>query len=181
MALMPPIPPQEGLHPLIVHFPIGLLLTVPLFIIAAALWKSKTREVFLGATALVVLGTLGAFAATMTGEWGEGAAKGIPGADAILDRHESLGETARNAFVGASVAMLVLSAVVWRKHDKLKGVVRVLGAVVILALYAVPCVVLAKAAHEGARLVHEAGVRAPLTAQGAARFLDAPAAGERDD
>lgn len=181
MTFFPPLPPQEGLHPLVVHFPIGLLLTAPLFIIAAALWKSKSREIFLAATALVVLGTLGTMAATMSGEWGEGAAKGIPGAEAILDRHESLGESARNAFIATSVVMLVLSGVVWARHEKLKGPARVLGAVVILGLYLIPCSILAKAAHEGGRLVHEAGVRAPLTKGLPMNFTDAPAKVERDD
>ena len=69
MIQMPPIPGWEGLHPLIIHFPIVLLLVAPLlFLVGALLKPEKGRPVLYVALALMVAGTLSVFLAAATGE-----------------------------------------------------------------------------------------------------------------
>ena len=41
MIQMPPIPSWDGLHPLIIHFPIALLLVAPLLVLIGALLKPE--------------------------------------------------------------------------------------------------------------------------------------------
>ena len=41
MIQMPPIPSWDGLHPLIIHFPIALLLVAPLLVLVGALLKPE--------------------------------------------------------------------------------------------------------------------------------------------
>src|SRR5438552_17008626 len=51
------------LHPLVVHFPIALLLVAPLFVLMGALWPRRTGLYFPGcALILISLGTLTIFA-----------------------------------------------------------------------------------------------------------------------
>ena len=69
MIQMPPIPSWEGLHPLVIHFPIVLLLVAPLLVLVGALLKpEKGRQVLYVALALLIAGTLSTFLATATGE-----------------------------------------------------------------------------------------------------------------
>ena len=68
MIQMPPIPSWEGLHPLIIHFPIVLLLVTPVLVLVGALLKAeKGRPVLYVALALMIAGTLSIFLAACHG------------------------------------------------------------------------------------------------------------------
>lgn len=175
MLRFPPLPPWEGAHPIIVHFPIALLMVAPAFVVLAMLWKSRAREMLLAATLLVLAGTAFALLATASGGAAEDAAKRVAGAKEVLHEHEELAELARNLFLGVSAVFVVLTLGVWWRREPLAARARVAGGVLLLAAYAFPALTLANAAHEGGRLVHEVGVRAALTP-------GAPAApGRKDD
>ncbi len=174
MNILPPLPPYEGLHPLVVHFPIGLLAVAPLFIVLAMAWKSQARAMLLTACILVLLGTAAAFLAFSTGEAAEGLAERVPGAGEALERHEHLGEDTRNMFFVNSFVILAATGALWIWHAKIKTGLRVGAGVVLLALYAYPAVLLMNAGHTGGRLVHEFGVRAPQT-EAALRAAEAAA------
>ena len=60
MIALPPIPTWEGLHPLVVHFPIALLLVAPwLVLLGALLAPSRGRPWLFAALTLLALGTAG--------------------------------------------------------------------------------------------------------------------------
>lgn len=58
---------EELLHPLVTHFPIGLLVTGSGLLILSLKWKKLQFT----STLMVVIGTLAAWAAVLTGTWAE--------------------------------------------------------------------------------------------------------------
>jgi len=55
MFMFPPIPSWDAMHPLIVHFPIALLLVTPLLVIFGIVLPKQARGLFIAA--LVVMTT----------------------------------------------------------------------------------------------------------------------------
>jgi uncharacterized membrane protein len=160
---LPPIPSWDALHPLIVHFPIALLMAAPLFIVAGLIRKRWMGGMVVSALILMALGTAAAYVAVPSGEAAGKLAERTPQVNAVLERHESLGETTRTVFTILTLifGVLALGQRRLRRLDRLPGV----GLqIAYLALYAAGLAVLANTAHDGGRLVHEFGVRAFMPA-----------------
>jgi uncharacterized membrane protein len=160
---MLPIPSWNSIHPLIVHFPVALLLVTPVFILLAIAFRAAWKPLGIAALVLLVMGTAGAALAVATGEAAEDAAKAVTAAAATLDRHEEQGELVRNLFVGltAAFAMILLAALL---HQRLGRRIFMIASAIFLIPYAASAAVLADTAHEGGLLVHHYGVHAPLGA-----------------
>lgn len=158
--MFPPIPPWEEIHPLVVHFPIALLLVAPFFVILAIAWKKQTKPLLVTAALIVVLGTIGAFVATASGEAAEELAERVPGAEPVIHEHMELAETARNLFTVLAVLLVAAVIAYARFEARIPRKAVVIGGIVYIVLHCSAGVVLANAAHEGGRLVHEVGVRA---------------------
>jgi uncharacterized membrane protein len=160
MFQLPPVPSWDGLHPLIIHFPIGLLLIAPLFIIiGAALNPEKSRSYFIAALILMVLGTASTFIAIETGEAAGKLATRTPDVSRTLKHHEQLAEKTRLSF---SILTVVFAALVLLPRI-LKRETRVFTTalpILFLVIYSGPALLLANTAHNGGRLVHEFGVQA---------------------
>ncbi|HEY9857243.1 MAG TPA: DUF2231 domain-containing protein [Stenomitos sp.] len=79
-----------SLHPLVVHFPIALLISALAFDLVGVLWK---REAFTSAGFYAqVLGALGAIASVITGNQAEEAVEDLKGLAETLETHERLGQ-----------------------------------------------------------------------------------------
>jgi len=79
MLQLPPIPSWDALHPLIIHFPIALLLIAPVFIIAGAvLQPAKGRAYLVAAMVLLLAGTAAIYVAIETGEAAGKLAERVP-------------------------------------------------------------------------------------------------------
>ena len=64
MLQFPAIPSWDALHPLIIHFPIALLLIAPIFIVVGAvLTPAKGRSYLIAAMVLLLVGTASIFVA----------------------------------------------------------------------------------------------------------------------
>ena len=166
--MLPTLPPWTGLHPLVVHFPIALLLMVPLLILLSMIARTYRHGLSMAAWTLMLVGTIGAVVAVSTGEAAGELAERAGGVAAALERHEELADTTRTAFVlltGMFTAML--AAPLLRRKEWTLGMHRILS-LVFLAFYAGGMVVLANTAHQGGQLVHQFGVRAMLGASAAA-------------
>jgi uncharacterized membrane protein len=137
--------PMESVHPLVVHFPIALLMTALLLDgLALVLKRPQLHRVALWNLAL---GTLGAGAAVWTGYRAADIAKHSFEIHQVMELHRKLG-----------IATLVLGVLVvaWRlwKRDQLNNRIRTLILLVMFVMGGT----LGYGAHLGGRLVYEFGV-----------------------
>lgn len=163
MIELPPIPSWDGLHPLIVHFPIALLLVAPLFVILGAVVNPlRGRSYLLAALVLMALGTLGTVVAVSTGEAaGELAERGGQ-VEAVLEHHEDLAETTRTVFLALTAVFAAVLFFPRLFRRQLARVPQTLLLTIFLVAYGAGAVLLANTAHNGGRLVHELGVQAMM-------------------
>ena len=164
LQALPPIPSWTELHPLVIHFPIALLLVAPLFIIVGMIGNpQKGRPFLIAALVLMLLGTAGTFLAIATGEAAGEVAQRTPAMSTVLERHEDLAETTRIVF---SVLTLIFAAILFLprllKHEAAGAVARILPLAFLL-LYGAGTVILVNTAHNGGRLVHELGIHAGIS------------------
>lgn len=166
MIEFPPIPTWDALHPLIVHFPIALLLVAPLFVLLGGILELRAAgrgRPYLGAALLLLaLGTAATFVAIETGEAAGKLADRSDAVNAVLERHESLAETTRVVF---SVLTVILAAILlvpraFRRELPRAATAGLLAAFIVS--YSAGAVLLANTAHNGGRLVHELGTRAAM-------------------
>jgi uncharacterized membrane protein len=160
MIEFPPIPSWDGLHPLIIHFPIALLLVAPIFIVLGALLRRTGRSFSLAALFLMVLGTVAVFIAVETGEAAGELADRTPQVMQVLQHHQELADLTRSVFVALTVIYAVVLFLPPLLSNRLSHgpILALQGA--FLLLYLAGAVVLINTAHNGGRLVHELGVRA---------------------
>jgi len=181
MFQFPQIPSWDALHPLVIHFPIALLLIAPIFVLLGALLQpAKGRPYLLAATVLLLLGTAGTFIAVETGEAAGEIAERTAGVQQVLETHESLAERTRAVFSILSIIFIALVAFpMWVKKADHRMSTTVLP-LAFLVLYSAGILLLLNTAHNGGRLVHEFGVRAMVSAPAADTKAALPAKSERE-
>lgn len=164
MVGLPPIPSWDGLHPLIVHFPIALLLLAPLFVVIGLVVGRRGVPYLMAGLILMALGTTASYVAVETGEAAARLAERSPQVNAVLEHHEELAERTRLVFTLLTVVFAGLLAVRHFAGDRM-GRGAFAGIVVLfLLIYSGGALNLANTAHNGGRLVHELGVRAFMPA-----------------
>jgi uncharacterized membrane protein len=156
------IPPWNGLHPLVVHFPVALLFVAPLFVLVGVLRADKGDFCRSCALGLMLLGVAGAFLAVETGEAAAEIAQGSAGFEAVMSEHHEMAENTRLLFsiLGALYAAIVL--VPRRLWTPVLKRWQPLAQWVFLVLYVAAMLVLVQTAHLGGHLVHGFGIRAPM-------------------
>lgn len=161
MLQFPPIPTWDSLHPLIIHYPIVLLLLSPLFIIiSAALSPPKSQPYMIVALIILLLGTGSLYLAGATGESAAELAERRGSVNSVLALHQNLASETEVLFAGLSVILLgivILPRVLCREETRLFTTYLPLC---FLVLYSVGALFLVNTAHAGGRLVHEYGVHA---------------------
>jgi uncharacterized membrane protein len=152
------LPPWTGLHPMLVHFPLVLLMVVPVFLALAIQRREPAGAYAISAWILLAMGALGAVAATMSGEAAESLVVATDQVREALERHSDLGEVARNIAVGLFLAQSAF--LLWvRVFKKTVGGGAANLFLVLLFLGSIGgAVVVAMAGHAGAYLVHGLGV-----------------------
>ncbi|MDA0747070.1 MAG: DUF2231 domain-containing protein [bacterium] len=135
-----------NIHPLIVHFPIALLI---LGAICDAIGILMRRDFFLKTGHLLLaMGATAAIAAAITGENAAEVAEKIPGITEDLERHETL---------STAVAWLSVALTLTRSHFVFKkrftGTTRILYLVIAIAIAALT----AASGYTGGRMVYEYG------------------------
>lgn len=160
MPELPPIPSWDGLHPLIVHFPIALLLVAPVLIVAALVLGRRGRGLSVAALILMILGTASTFISVSTGEAAGKLADRSPEINAVIEHHEQLAERTRLVFSLLTVVfagIVIAPRIIGREASRPAAVI---VTALFLVMYAAGSAVLVNTAHNGGRLVHEFGVRA---------------------
>lgn len=178
MLNFPAVPAWDSLHPLVVHFPVALLMVAPLFVLIGALSKRSGRSFLYAGWILMLLGTAGAFLAVETGEAAAQLLDRSPQINAILDRHESLAEATRLTF---GVMSAVFGAILLGPRLVKRELGRAVSTVLPLAFllfYGTGLLILANTAHNGGRLAHESVVSAASSS--AAETANAPALDRAD-
>jgi uncharacterized membrane protein len=168
MFSLPPLPPWNAAHVLLVHFPIGLLLLAAPALLGIALIIPPAARQFAAAAAIVfAIGTAGLYVAAQSG----GAAYELAKRQGALDdpeiakhlnEHADLGVKARN-FYTVFTALLALYLLLGTAGQR--KVAPGAHAAVLLVFLAGSVglgLVLANAGHLGGELVHVHGITAPL-------------------
>lgn len=177
--MFPPLPTWPNSHPLIVHFPVALLLVAPVFV-ALGLLPRRGTGFSLAALVLLLLGTLGAVVAVMSGEAAHEGGTLPAAAESVMERHEELAELARTVFIALTAGYAGILILPRAFPEPRRAAVRSVAGVLYLLVYIGGAVLLANAAHEGGRLVHEFGVRA-AGPSGSPLPAAAPAESDEDD
>ncbi len=166
--MLPPLPSWDGLHPLIIHFPIALLMIAPLLILIGAFAAKRGKAFLISALILMAIGTAATFIAVSTGEAAGELAERVPNVEAVLESHEDLAETTRNVFSILTVvfAIILIAPMVFRKE--LSSRVTIPMNLAFLLFYSSGVVMLINTAHEGGKLVHQYGVHAMMASNGQA-------------
>ncbi len=169
---IPPFPGIDGLHPLVVHFPVALLFVAPVFVLIGLLRKPVHRSPFLvSAWILMIGGTISAFVAGSSGEAAARLVHRSAEVSAVLEHHEDLAETTRVIFAALTVTFTVLLFGPRLLKRPPGTAVATLLPSIFLLLYGAGMVVLAGTAHSGGRLVHEFGIHAVMPVQAVRRAL----------
>ena len=166
--MFPPIPSWDGLHPLVVHFPIALLIVAPVLVVLGLIIYRQYMWFSIAALTIMALGTIAAFVAVSTGEAGAELVMRSPDMDPVLERHEELAETTQWVFLGLTLLFAAITLIPYAIRKPLKRLPGTIVTVAFLLIYAGGTILLANTAHEGGRLVHEFGVQA-LVAETPAR------------
>lgn len=161
-GILPPIPDWDAAHVIVVHLPIGVLMTVPVLLVLSLVLPRHVRGLSIGALAMLLVGTVGAWFAVATGL---AAAQLVDQSSseqlsAVLGRHQELAERTRSAFTVLSaiyIAIVALPALARRPLPR--WLTPALG-VAFLVLYMGGVLLLANTGHLGGRLVHEFGQHA---------------------
>ncbi len=161
MIDLPPIPSWDALHPLVVHFPVALLLVAPVLVLLGLVLEPKRgRGILVAALVLMVLGTVASWVAVGTGEAAGRMAERTPAVSAILEQHQELAESVRLVFTALTAVFAAVLFVPALMRRQLGRAATTSLLVVFLGFYAVGALLLANTAHNGGRLVHEQGVHA---------------------
>lgn len=155
------MPGWDAMHPLLIHFPIVLLLLVPLFVmIAAVLRPPRNRPYMTVALITLMLGTLSVFLAASSGEQAAELADRAGGINEVLSAHEAMASTCEILFAGLTCIFAVLY--IWpRLFRRMETrAISTAAPLVFLAVYSIGLLYLVNTAHAGGRLVHQFGVHA---------------------
>lgn len=149
-------PGPSGLHQLIVHIPIILLLAAPFFVIVSIGLPAAARRLFLGfALALIVLGTAMTFVAVTTGEAAIKVVGSIPTLHAALEEHRALAEATTALFSVLTLGFAALFFAPRLLGRELESRINTVLLAVYLVFYATGALFLVHTALQGGYLARQ--------------------------
>lgn len=165
MLQFPPILPWESLHPLVIHFPIVLLLLSPFFIVISAILPApKGRPYLIAALVILFMGTASLFAAEVTGEAAARLADRGGAVDSVLHLHMHLASETTIVFSGLLAILLTIVMLPRVLECPETRLITTFIPASFLILYCAGILFMVNTAHAGGRLVHQYGVHALVPA-----------------
>ena len=145
-----------SLHPILVHFPIVLLMIVPLFLLAGLALSQHRSLLYACALAVLLLGTFSLYITASSGESaGEKLNKLPQEALATFETHYELAELTEKVFLGLSLAgILLIFLYAIKKREMKRGREFSIWAIYLLC-YIFGLIILLNTAHYGGKLVHQ--------------------------
>ncbi len=158
MGTLGALPSWRELHPLVIHFPIVLLLLAPLFVmVGAVLRRERNRAYLMSALLVMVLGTASLYLATHTGLAGAAGRELSPDVSAALLEHRFLALETRMTFTVVTGTFALLLVLTWRFDLRTRELAPVVP-IAFLFFYFVGIVLLVRTAQRGGQLVHVFGL-----------------------
>lgn len=149
-------PDRNGLHALIVHIPIILLLVAPFFVIASVgLPAAKRRPLLWSALTLMVFGTALTFVGVATGEAAMKIVGSAPALKVALEEHQALAETTQELFLMLTSGLAVLMLAPRLPGREIESRMYTALLAIFLLLYATGALFLIHTALQGEHLVRE--------------------------
>ncbi|MFN7958931.1 MAG: DUF2231 domain-containing protein [Holophagaceae bacterium] len=168
------MPPLSQAHPLIVHFPIALLLVVPLLVLLGLAWREHRAGIHIAALVLLVIGSSMAVLAVISGLAAAGSVRPDPNLRAVLEGHEQLAK--RTTLFYAALTPIFILIQLAPARWKVWGSPRRILALNLLWLLASlgANALLIRTGHLGGRMVHELAIHPqPAGTAGAAASAQA--------
>lgn len=150
------LPAWEGLHPLVVHFPIGLLVILPLLLLLSIVIKEQNKCFTNASLIILIIGTIGTMLAVATGLAAEEVAKITEEAKEVLEKHEALAAICRNLYMSLSVFYAIF--VYYTNKNIMKPSLKTTLQIIFIVYSLLGIWFLMNTGHYGARLVHEFGI-----------------------
>lgn len=151
-------PGWEGMHPMIVHFPIGLLVILPLLLLLSLVIKEQNKCFTNASLIILIIGTLGTMLSVATGLASMEVAKITEEAKEIINKHESLAAICRNLYMSFTVFYAIF--VYYTNKNIMKPSLKATLQIIFIVYSLLGIWFLVNTGHYGARLVHEFGVHA---------------------
>jgi uncharacterized membrane protein len=152
------MPPWSHLHPLVIHFPIALLMVAPLLVLLGLLWPRERSGIHACAGLLLLLGTVSAFLAVITGMAVPSPGAPSPALQTALEAHEQLGKWTLLLFGCLSLAFLAIQWLSRLLKSRMSPAWILTLHLLWLVLAAGALLPLTRTGHLGGRLVHELGI-----------------------
>jgi uncharacterized membrane protein len=142
---------MHPIHPMVVHFPIALLITSVVFDFLATRWRHKSFQD--AGFYTLIAGLLGAAVAVLTGAMAEEVVEDTSIPESVLEIHEALGYAAFLFFIGLLALRLLMR---WKLIREIPALYLAMGVAGIMILSA--------AGYFGGSLVYDfgAGVSMPV-------------------
>jgi len=160
---LPPYPGWDSLHPLVVHFPIALLLVAPLLILVGCFTRRHERAWWGAALLLMFLGTTAAWVAAATGMAAQGLVDKTPKMAEVMAQHAQLAGQTKLVFTVLTIAFAALLFVPAKLKREGTPKLRIGVALAFMVVYGGCTLLVANTAHLGGRLVHQYGVQAMIS------------------
>jgi uncharacterized membrane protein len=158
------MPALSQAHPLIVHFPIALLMVVPLVVLLGLAWREHRAGIHIAALVLLVIGTSMAVLAVISGLAAAGSVQPTPELRATLEAHEQLAKRTTFFYAELTLAFILIQVapVLWKAFQRRGRILALNLAWLLVSLGA--NVLLIRTGHLGGRMVHELGIHAQAPA-----------------